>query len=229
MKKIFFAFFTLFCAAGLFADYDPPDGGEELYDLVSPLALAGGPSVVSMESPLADAWNPAASGLQQRTSLEVNYIGLADFNDDGWEGHVVNLGASFPTKYGVLTSSLQYFSSTIDQMYLGQMGTVRASFAKDLYSDLLVGAGLHFTGGSADRAGSSDFGIAADFGFIHLPQEFFGLEKFRWGGALRNVGKWYAPVDGRSAFPSPFTPALGAGFTAAHTQDISLELTGDIS
>ncbi|MDR1933049.1 MAG: gliding motility-associated C-terminal domain-containing protein [Spirochaetales bacterium] len=228
MKKCFFAFFSLFCAAGLFADYNPPDGGEELYDLVSPLALAGGPSLVSTESPLAGAINPAASALAQRISLDLNYIGLADFNDDGWEGHVVNLGAGFPTRYGVLAGSVQYLSSVIDQMYLGQMGTLRASFAKDLYSDLLVGAGLHFTGGSAGRAGSSDFGLAADFGFIHFPGDFFGLENFRWGATLRNAGKWYAPVEERSAFPSPFTPALGAGFTAAHTSDLVLDLTADI-
>jgi flagellar hook assembly protein FlgD/outer membrane protein OmpA-like peptidoglycan-associated protein len=229
MKKYLCA--AALCCAGivcLCADYNPPDGGEELYDLLSPLFLAGGPGLVSTESPLAHAINPAAPGFQQRTSLEASYFGLADFGDDGWEGHVVNTGASFPTKYGVVTGSLQYVSSVIDEMYLGQAGTFRASFSKDLYSDLLVGAGLHFTGGSAGRAGSTDFGAAADFGFIHFPGEFFGLRDFRWGAALRNVGKWYAPVDGRSGFPSPFTPAVGAGFTVLREEGVSLDLRGDL-
>ncbi|MDR1316819.1 MAG: gliding motility-associated C-terminal domain-containing protein [Spirochaetales bacterium] len=222
----------VFCCAGiagLCADYNPPSGGEELYDLLSPLFLAGGPSAVSWDSPLAGALNPAAGGFNQRTSLETSYFALADFGDDGWEGHVINLGADYPTRYGVVTGSLQYISSTLDDMYLGQAGTFNASFSKDIYSDLLVGAGAHFTGGSAGRAGSSDFGAAADFGFIHIPADFFGLRDFRWGAVLRNVGKWYAPVDGRSGFPSPFTPVLGAGFTAFQGGGVCLDLRGDLS
>jgi flagellar hook assembly protein FlgD/outer membrane protein OmpA-like peptidoglycan-associated protein len=228
MKKAVLIISAFFAAgwACLFADYNPPGGGEDLDDLVSPLFLAGGPSVVSQESPAADALNPAASALQQRTSIDASYIALADFGDDGWEGHVVNMGASLPTRYGVFSSSFQFLSSSLDDMDLGTMGTLRASFAKDLFPELLVGSGLRFTLGSAD---SGDFGLAADFGFIHFPQDFFGLEDFRWGGALRNAGKWYSPLDGRSGFPSPFTPVIGAGFTLYRSGDIALGLNGGLA
>jgi hypothetical protein len=230
MKRLFSAF-LIFLGGGfaaLFADYNPPDGGEELYDLISPLFLAGGPGLASPGSALSAAINPAAPALLQRVSLEGSYTGLADFDGEGWEGHGVNLGVSYPSKYGVLSGSAQYLDSTLDQMFLGRMGTLRFSFSKDLFPELLVGAGLHATAGGAGRAGGGDFGVAADLGFIYFPGEFFGLEKFHWGAAVRNLGKWYAPVDGRSAFPSPFTPALGAGFTVFRSESLELELTGDL-
>lgn len=209
----------------LSAEYNPPDGGEALYELVSPLFLAGGPSLVSQESPTADALNPAASALQQRTTIDAGYIGLADISDDGWKGHAANIGGTLPTRYGVFSGSLQFLTTSLNDMDLGTQGIARFSFAKDLFPNLLVGTGLNLTLGSRD---SFDYGISADLGFIHFPEDGFGLDDFRWGAVLRNAGKWYSPVDGRSAFPSPFTPAVGAGFTVYRSPGgVALGLTGD--
>jgi flagellar hook assembly protein FlgD/outer membrane protein OmpA-like peptidoglycan-associated protein len=212
----------------LFAQYNPPDGGEDIYELLSPLFLAGGASVVSMESPVSDGLNPAASALQQRISLEASYIGLVDFNDDGWQGHTANLGGTQPTRYGVFTGSLQLLTTSLDDMSLGTLGTLRLSFAKDLFPELLIGSGINLVLGTKD---SFDFGLALDLGFIHLKGDFFGLRDFRWGGVLRNMGKWYSPVNGRSSFPSPFTPAVGAGFSAFKSADRAtvIGLTGDLA
>ena len=170
--------------------------------------------------------NPAASALQQRTSIDASYIGLVDFAEDGWKGHVANLGGTLPTRYGVLSSSLQFLTTSLNDMDLGTSGSLKVSFAKDLFPQLLIGAGVTAVAGAAD---SFDFGLALDLGFLHLPGEWLGLKDFRWGVALQNFGKWYAPVDGRSGFPSPFTPTVGAGFTAYRTKDASVGVTGDLS
>ncbi len=227
MKRFVFSMLiSIVALAALFGEYNPPWGGEEVNDLRSPLFLAGGASVVSMESPVSDAVNPAASALQQRTSIDASYVGLTDPTEDGWKGHVANIGASLPTKYGVFSSNVQFLTTSLEDMDLGTSLSWKGSFAKDLFPNLLIGAGITTVAGSAD---SFDFGLALDLGFLHLPGEWMGLKDFRWGVALQNFGKWYAPVDGRSGFPSAFTPAVGAGFTALRTKDASIGVTGDLS
>ncbi|MDR2587860.1 MAG: gliding motility-associated C-terminal domain-containing protein [Spirochaetales bacterium] len=228
MKRMLLAF--LFCGGvcALYADYKPVPGTEDVYDLVSPLFLAGGASVVSQESPAADALNPAAGGLLQRPVLEASYIGLASFRDDGWKGHAANLGASFPTRYGVVTGSFQFLHSRLDYMDLGNMGTFRLSFARDLYPDLLVGLGVHGTGGSGMPGGTSDFGVAADIGFLHIIEDMPVLADFRWGAAVRNLGKPYEPVD-KLNYPAPFTPAVGMGFGVFRSAAFSFGIITDFS
>jgi flagellar hook assembly protein FlgD/outer membrane protein OmpA-like peptidoglycan-associated protein len=196
-------------------EYDPPNGGEELYHLISPLFLAGGPNPVGEESPVSDRLNPAASAAQQRTTLDLSYIALTDPGEDGWKGHVVNLGGTLPTRYGVFSASSTLLTSSLDDMDLGTLWILNGSVAKELFSNLSVGAGIHTTLGSKD---SFDMGLALDLGFIHTPASFYGLKDFRWGISMLNMGKWYEPVDDRTAFPSPFTPLIGASFTAFHSE-----------
>ncbi len=219
---LLFIFTVSFPAA---AEYNPPDGGEDILELASPLFLSRGGSVVSLESPEADMLNPAASALQQRKTLGLSYVGLADFAGDGWRGHGAFVGGTWPTRFGVFSGSTQFLHAPLPDMDLGSLGIFRFSFAKDLYPDLLVGSGVHVTVGEKD---SFDIGLGADLGFIHLTEQTLGLRNFRWGAALRNMGRPYSPVDGRSGFPSPFTPAVGAAFTPLRSAGgVSLDLSLD--
>jgi flagellar hook assembly protein FlgD/outer membrane protein OmpA-like peptidoglycan-associated protein len=222
---------TLVCviaAAG--AAYEPPDGGEEIYHLYSPFLLAGGTSVTSTGSPYGDTYNPAASGATQRTTLDLSYAALTKLTDPAaYTGTVINLGASFPSRVGVFTGSAHFLSSanTGDDtgLPLGTLGGMRFSFAKDLYPHILVGAGLNFTIGSNE---TFDWGLGADLGFIHLAGDLGILKDFRWGIAMQNMGKWYAPVeDPLTAYPSPFTPAIGLGFSLIKTEDVDWAFTTD--
>jgi len=233
-KKIALLFAALLLSiAGIeqaMAEYDPPPGGEDVYQFYSPLFLGKGFSVTSMESPTADTMNPAASALNQRITLDASYLGLSAFGDRNanraWQGHGVNLGATFPSRVGVFTSSLHFLSSSVVPMDLGTTFGVKASFAKDLYPNLLVGIGVNLDMGGN---GSLDTGLSADLGFLHLPGDVGPMQDFRWGISLLHLGLPYTPVSGKTAMPSPFTPAIGAEFLAIKTDDVRLSLNGTAS
>jgi len=212
----------------LFAEYTPPNGGEEFYHLLSPYFLSGGATFTTPEIPFSSRVNPAASAVQKRSTLDLNYVGMTDPAHDGWKGHLLNLGGILPTRYGVFSSTSSLLYSSLDDMNLGFLWTLQGSVAKELFSNLSVGAGIHTTVGSKD---SFDMGLGLDVGFIHTPLDFYGLKDFRWGFSLLNMGKWYAPVDNRTAFPSPFTPLLGASFTAygSPASPVRLNLDGTLS
>lgn len=221
MKKHILLFTLIFTAITTAFAYQPPDGGEEIYHLYSPFFLSGGTSVTSTDSPYADTYNPAASGATQRTTLDLSYIALAQLNDTpAYTGTIVNLGATFPTRIGVFTTSGHFLSSQAG-LPLGTLGNFRFSFAKDLYPHILVGTGLQFTIGENQNL---DWGLAADLGFIHLAGDQGIFKDFRWGIAMQNMGKWYAPLDAPStAYPSPFTPAAGLSFTILQTEPVDID------
>lgn len=211
--------------------YDPPTGGQDSYQLLSPYYLGRGFSVTSMESPFADAMNPSASALNQRITLDASYIGLSAFGssseDRGWQGHAVNLGATFPTRVGVFTGSMRYLGSEVDPMLLGNSFGTKFSFSKDLYDNFLVGAGLNLDMGGYD--GEFDVGVTTDLGVMHLVGDFGPLREFRWGASLLGLGLPYKPVDGRTAMPAVLTPAVGAQFTPIRTDQVAVELNATAS
>ncbi|MFQ3620540.1 MAG: FlgD immunoglobulin-like domain containing protein [Spirochaetales bacterium] len=226
-KKLgYFCGYLLAIGSLLFAEYTPPDGGEDLYHLFSPTFLAGGPTFTSPHIPFSNRLNPAASASLQRNTVDLSYIALTDPKEDGWKGHVINLGGILPTRYGVFSATTTLLTSSLQDMDLGTLLTLHASASKELFSTLSVGGGVHTTLGSKD---SFDLGLALDLGFIHTPNNFYGLTDFRWGVSLLNIGKWYDPIDNRTSFPSPFTPRVGAAFTAYEANNIRIGLDGSLA
>lgn len=211
------------------AAYDPPQGGNDINRLHSPEFVSGAASVTSIESPQADAVNPAASGGQQRTTLDVNYGLITDFQSQTEFGHAVNIGATVPSKYGVFTGTLHFLTTDYtDTLNFGTSGGFNFSFAKDLFPNFYVGAGLGFTIGSFTNL---DWGLWLDLGVLYLPGTVGFLKDFRLGVALWGLGKWYDPITGTlvNAFPSPFTPAVGLGFNLVHTDSVQWGFTTDLS
>ena len=116
MKKVTRVAAVLLLAGGsLHAQYSPPDGAEDIFDLYSPRMLAEGAHVAGGEGPQADAFNPAMSALVQRTTLDVSYFGLSGFGSalagGGWAGHIANLGVVSPTRVGVFSGSVHFATS----------------------------------------------------------------------------------------------------------------------
>lgn len=210
----------------LSAEYRPATGGEDRDQFISPLLLGRGFSVTGTESPTASIMNPASGARTQRTTLDLAYVGLNDFGGEGLGGHVVSAGAAFPSRYGVFSGSAQFLRSELDAMRLGTGGAAHVSAAKEVFDDLLVGAGLNIYGGSADR---SSVAGGLDLGFIQYGGPYAPLPNFRFGAALKNLGNFYDPVAGRTGFPSSFTPAFGIGFTPLQTDNVELDLSGDLS
>ncbi len=224
---------TLFTGS-LFAAPLPP-GGEEINSLLSPLFLGGSPSVTSTASPQADAINPAASGAAQRAVIDLSYVGIGRFGGPfSYDGTVANLGLTYPTNYGVYSASA-HFLGTSTALGLGTIGLAGFSFAKDLYPNLLIGAGLGFIAGvgpspSAGVAGDFDWGLGLNLGFLALPGDVGILKDFRWGASFDNIGKGFAPANSPYApYPAPFTPAIGAGFSLLRTKGVNLGFDSTLS
>jgi flagellar hook assembly protein FlgD len=213
--------------------FDPPSGSALITDLYSPSALAGGDSAASTLSPNADSVNPAASAGQQRVTVEASYVNLSSASEPKAAGGF-NLGGSLPTRAGVVSVSGHFLSSTFSDMPWGTSFALKGSFAKDLYPDLYVGAGLGLTLGSGVH-GASDWGLGLDLGVLGLAGNVGFMKDLRWGIALDGIGKGFDPsgTTGSSggsatAFPAPFTLASGVSFDYFQTGKFKFGAAADL-
>ncbi len=208
-------FLTVFCIP-----FAGADGSETIQDLYSPEFLSGGSSVVSEHTPYADVINPAASADNQLITLDLNYLALTgDTGQTGW-GHAVNIGASFPAKFGVITGSGNFLTSPpFNEIYAGTQGGVHLSFAKDLFPEFHVGAGLN---GYFGRG----WGVGLDLGVIHMPGDLGFLQDFSWGASLRNFG--YSSLPDTEDYPRMFSLQAGAGATLLEKEPFKIQADVDV-
>jgi outer membrane protein OmpA-like peptidoglycan-associated protein/flagellar hook assembly protein FlgD len=194
---------------------------EKAQEFYSPGYLSTGTFVTSYASPQASAFNPAASALTQRNTLDVSYFALSGENQgvSGLEGHALNLGATFPSKIGVFSFSGHYIGSSFPDFYAGNDFTFKSSFAKELYTGISTGAGLGF-------GFSGDGGVSAvlDIGFIQElgPRSF--VKDLRWGAALQNIG--YTTIEG--AYPPSFGFTGGVRALLVDSDSVGFAVTGDL-
>ncbi len=197
-----------------------------IQDLYSPNFLAAGANSTSLVSPSGDVLNPAASGGKQNTTIDFSYISLVGLSGQQIFGHAINAGVTVPTPVGVFSGSGRFVSSPFDGVYRDTFGALNFSFAKDLYRDFYVGAGLGFQVGS-------DWGLGLDLGFLHLPgaliEDSVFFQDFRWGFSMRGMGKGYVPPGAQLPSPPSFTPAIAASLTLLKTDIISVTLAPDVS
>lgn len=207
------------------AQYNPPDGTENISKFLSPSFLSGNASVTSRESPQADGVNPAASAGSQLIIFDASYIALVGFSDsEGWNGHIVNVGSTFPTAAGNFSWSGHFFTSSLTGVDLGTFGAVKLSFAKELYPGFLTGVGVNFSGGSKETA---DWSLTADIGVLLYPPTS-RFSNFRWAFVLKDFGKSYNPSSDGTGYPSPFTPVAGIGFSLISTPGLDLSISADV-
>lgn len=215
--------------------FDPPTGADTAAPLASPELLAGGYAAASTNSPMADLANPAASGLLQRTTLDLSYMALVGLGSESGWGHALNAGIAVPEPYGVWTGYLGVLSSPFASMDLGTVLTGRVGMAKDLYKNLLVGAALDVQLGSNGVLG---WGAGLDIGVLGLPGDVGVLKGLTWGVSLHNVGMPFsasgttgmsgaATTDG---YASPFTPQVGlsADLVRAESAGVTLSSNADL-
>jgi len=221
MKRFWSIVITFAVSIGsLSAAYNPPAGGLLIPLLGTPQAAGSGLTVTALDAPWADRLNPAASAAQERTTLDLGFSALTDFGAaaQGF-GTAASAGISIPKPYGVWGAGIRFVSTpaSMTELPLGTFFTGTGSIAKDLFPNFYVGAGLNFTFGWNNSR--TDWGIAADLGFIHLLGDRGFAKDLRWGGVIYNLGKSYCPdlnsygnLDAASlgAYPPPYTPSLGA-------------------
>lgn len=215
------------CAAGAYA-YNPPAGGEEWNDVVSPTFLGGRADVTDTNAVMGDSVNPAVSGLKERPTVGGYYALLIGPEDEASPsvGHIVAIDGDLPTRVGVLGANLMYVDSRLTSLDFGRLVRARVTYARDLFPRLLIGAGANLTVGSADRF---FLALAADIGFVHL------IDRFRWGFTMQTLGTGYNPHDvddgGESitGFPSIFSPAAGFSFDAYRSEDLAVRLAAGVA
>jgi flagellar hook assembly protein FlgD len=204
----------------LFAQYV-----EELY---SPFVLSSGINTASVESPVGDIFNPAASGGQQRTTIDMGVITFPDFaTNTGFAG---NMGITLPANFGVFSASGHFITSPYAVPDIGTLAGLNVSFAKDVFTDLYLGIGLQFLFG-AQKGTAVTAGGGLDLGFLHFAGDLAFLRDFRWGMALRGIGYGYTPSRDLSTrfFPRDFTASIGSNFKLIKSNDFTLAFSPDVS
>ncbi len=197
-------------------------------DLASPVFLGGSGGTATLETPSGTLLNPAISAGRERVTLDLSYIALTQLTPFSLGGNVVNLGLALPTRAGVFSAIGRFtnagFSPAVPGLQWGPLGGLSLSFSKDLFPDLYIGLGV---GGQF----GADWGLGADLGFLNLVGDVGPLRDFRWGGAIRNMGRAYpdTTTSGSLGNPPAFTPAIGASFGVVKTKDLGLVLTPDAS
>ena len=120
----------------------------QIKDFYSPYFIGGTASITNSMSPQSDAVNPASGALVQRIILDLSYVGIFGQEDsfNGLKGHGINIGNTIPTKAGVFSWSGHYLTSPFPSVDSNSIFSLNGSFAKELYPDLLAGAGLKLAG-----------------------------------------------------------------------------------
>lgn len=215
-KKLFLLCIVCLCFAHAFA-YNPAVGGESLYLLGSPEGLGGG--LFSVNTPITFvtaenlAINPALAAAEQRIVVNGSFSALVDAAGNPFLGEAGQIGAIFPTKYGVFSGSLFVANSRLESYDFGTNVTVRGAFSKDISDKLFVGADLNVAFGSG-------LGAGLGLGFNYAIGSISWLPIFKevnLSCAINSLGLGYKNAKSQSglyggnvsAIPSIVTPRFG--------------------
>lgn len=195
--------------------------GSQIKDFYSPYFIGGTSSITNSMSPQSDAVNPASAALVQRITLDLSYVGIFGQEDSvsGYKGHGINIGNTIPTKAGVFSWSGHYLTSPFPSVDSDSIFSLNGSFAKELYPDLLAGAGLKL-------AGSFEPGLAVllDIGIISLTGDMGFLNDFRWALVLQDIG--YTGIT--TGYPDPFTVTAGVSGNIINNKNFLINISTDI-
>ena len=226
-------FATALMLVAVLAVAQAPSSGD-LLSLYAPAILADGRHITTTGVPAAHVLNPALTAAEPRVNIGLGYIALFDDDqDDDKLGHVINAGATIPTPIGVWGVSGHFFSSPLEDVPIGPLGALHASFAKELYPGLFLGAGLGVQAGTSDASDPDAFawGAGLDLGLLHLAGDLGPLKELSWGVAFRGIGKGFAaPTEKKeySVYAPAFTPAAGVSFYPVRGRELSVAAKLDL-
>jgi outer membrane protein OmpA-like peptidoglycan-associated protein/flagellar hook assembly protein FlgD len=234
MKKITAVVIFIISTLTAFAQSTVHSAGDLAYNLYSIQSLGGGVHVTDMNTPQNTMYNAASAATIQRTTADLNYINLQGLGTLTGTGHALNGALSYPTRFGVMTGSLHWIGTddlSGSSMDYGNVFSGNFSFSKELYSDILIGAGVTFSGGTSYGSSTdSDWGVGLNLGFIHMPGDIGMLKNFRWGIVLDNMGKGYGDesLGYDQAIPGNFTLGGGLQFDLIEKKSFIWSVVGDV-
>jgi hypothetical protein len=228
---------SAFLSARLFP-YNPPVGGENLFryghaDLTSQAASAAGGALFGA-GPQSVVINPALVAGVQRVSVDLGYTGLFPAEDAVIKlGTGLQLGALFPTRWGVAAATVHGLFVPTESMKLGNSLLARAGFSRDVTDKLYVGVSA-FAGVNGGEG--TDWAAGLDIGFWWRLGTLGPLSDFRIGGALLNMGKTFIidvggikTTSAADHFPGIFTPRAGVAAKFLDLEKIEAGFSADLS
>jgi len=231
-KKYAVAVILQIIATCLLLAYNPPAGGESATSLLSTEVLGGGTSAagaaLGTSRPGENVVNPALGADEQRITLDASYAALFGTGSDKGLGHIVNLGGIMPTRWAVLTGSLNFLSSPFETFPLGTAGSLNAAISKELTDKISVGTGISATVGTG-------WGVTGELGILYKFDTFGYLKNARLGASITGIGKPFTPnvegiKDGSSTgYPSMFTPHVGFSAMLLDAKDVKIGASSDFS
>lgn len=201
MKKVFIAILVYFLSITIFA-YNPPAGGQSLFNLSSPTQLTSASSsaggAIFMPGPDSIAFNPALPAMEQRIQLDLAFSALVSTNSDDSNAFnpAFQTGILIPTKRFVASGFFNgIFCDSID-MDVANSLNLKTGLSKEITERLSVGANIN--AGVMWNAGS-DWSLGLDIGVLYRRESLKFLKDFRVGVSALNLGKYYngdvAPID----------------------------------
>lgn len=231
-RRFLFSIILIFCAAPLIFSYNPPPGGDSTNTFFSPELLGGnssvtgGPFAASLPGELTV--NPALSAGEQRIALDASYASIISAGNESGIGHLVNIGALYPTRKGVFGGSVHFITSPFISLPLNTAGFLHGSFSKDLTDSLYMGVGLLASTGDG-------WGLSGELGILYRAGDIAFLKDAKIGFSLTGLGRAFTPdtwgLDGANptGYPSAFTPHAGIAGTLVSTNDVKLGMSVDVS
>lgn len=240
MKKVLMLFIVATSIFSMASAYNSPVGGENLFELSSPDALAGKQSVTggAIFSVGADSIvvNPALGAEEQRVNLNVGYTFLHSGNktNNVVVGSAFQTGILIPIKYFVFSGYINGTFIPFNEMMLGNSMNFKLGLSKEITEKLDVGLGLNAGvswGGETDWSLSGNVGMNYNFGDLGF------LKDFRFGMSILNLGKNYSkgyftgivPESPVSPFPTVCTIKAGAATSFVRNDLINIGMALDIS
>lgn len=231
-KKILTGAVVLVMIAPHAFSYNPPTGGESAVAFQAPLLLGGNASMTGGAFgpvlPGELSLNPALGASEQRITVDASYAALIGAGDDSGFGHAANAGVLVPTRWSVLSASLNFLTSPFDGLQYGTAGTLNATISKEMTERFSVGAGVAASAGTG-------WGAYANLGMLYKLGAVGFMQDARIGAGLTGLGRPYTPsTEGlkggdASAMPSMLTPRAGFAATLLKTESVALGASADLS
>lgn len=239
MKKMVFAV-TMLWGAVFVSAYNPPAGGQSLFNLSSPTQLASASSCAGggIFLPGSDsiAFNPALPALEQRIQLDAAFSALISTQTDDSSpfNAAFQTGILIPTKRFVASGVLNGVFCTAPDMNLGNTLNFRSGLSKEVSEKLSVGITLN--AGVLWGAGT-DWSLGLDAGVLYRLGQLGFLKDFRIGVAALNLGKYYSAEElhgldaayGADDFPALVTVRCGAAALLFTTKQFKGGFSFDIT
>ena len=219
--------------------YNPPAGGESLFELSSPAGLTGGFTAAGgalfSAGPDSLIVNPALAAGEQRTALNLGYTALISTNEANSLkfGSAVQAGLLVPLKLYVVSGYLNGTFVPFEEMNVRNSISLKGGISKEITDKLDVGLSLNtgFAWGN-----NPDWALGANLGGVYNMGNLAFMKDFRIGASILNLGKNFSASsaiglkDGDvSMYPALATIKAGVSATLVDTQILKLGGAADIT